>query len=107
MWTASEYANNYSVYSYHKLITDINNSLSLIIDQTAVSPLEINDMSSGIYYYIAMATNNNGKSLSNCIKVTVEIIIDIVPGYNLLLILLAMSFISIFGRKKRKLKSII
>ncbi len=97
-WTISEGADNYSIYNYDGYIIEINGSLTLIEYQTANSPSSINGLSDGTYYYIAVAYNANGYTLSNCIAITVEIPPEepitppnIVPGYDISLI------IAIFG----------
>ncbi len=72
IWTSSSGADNYSIYVYDKFITEINSSLTLLADQTAISPYEINTPN-GIYYYIVVADNNNGNTLSNCIEIIVEL----------------------------------
>jgi len=71
IWTSSSGADNYSLYAYDKYITEINNSLILLSDQTAISPYEINT-TIGIYYYIVVAHNIFGITLSNCIKIIVQ-----------------------------------
>lgn len=70
-WTNSDRADNYSLYTYDKYITEINGSLSLLSDQMAVSPYEIN-VNDGTYYYIVVAHNNYGDALSNCIEIVVQ-----------------------------------
>jgi len=87
-WTSSNGAANYSIYAYDKYITEINSSLTLLSDQTATSPYEIN-VNNGTYYYIVVAHNNYGDVLSNCIEIVVQIpdndapiIIIIKPALN-------------------------
>ncbi len=50
----------------------INNSLTILTDQVATSPYPIIE-TSGLYYYIVVAYNETGHTLSNCISVNVQI----------------------------------
>jgi hypothetical protein len=76
-WTASDGAMNYSVYQYSSYITEINGSLTLLIAETTDLTLPLNSYSNGTYYFIAVAHNINGDTLSNCIEVVVQILPDI------------------------------
>jgi len=72
-------------------ITDLNHALSGYED--------------GTYYFIVVAHNNYGDTLSNCIEITVEK--TIVLGYDLALILLTMlgiTFLIIKPKLKRNSK---
>jgi len=101
-WTASTGADNYTVYQYSGLITVINGSLtSLATDITSLSH-PITGYSNGTYYFIVVAHNANGDTLSKCITVVVEIPPEgpedgdgdgIIPGYPITLI----SIIAAFG----------
>ncbi len=71
IWTSSQGADNYSVFTSNSYITDIDGSLTLIADQNATSPYSITGLSDGTYYYIVAAYNEYGYTLSNCINVTV------------------------------------
>ena len=71
-WTPSMYANNYSLYGSNSLITEINGSLTLLLD-------EINDLSydefnyaDGTYFFVVVAKNIAGTTLSNNIQVVVD-----------------------------------
>ncbi len=71
IWTSSQGADNYSVFTSNSYITDINGGLTLIADQNATSPYSITGLSDGTYYYIVAAYNEYGYTLCNCINVTV------------------------------------
>jgi len=71
-WTSSEGANNYSVYKYHNYITEINGSLTLLLEEVANLSLSLSDYSNGTYYFVAVAYNDFGSKFSNCIKVTID-----------------------------------
>jgi branched-chain amino acid transport system substrate-binding protein len=71
-WTDSDGADNYSIYIYNQFITEINNSINNLAYQTAISPFPVFGLLNGIYYYIAVAYNGSGQTMSNCIKVTVQ-----------------------------------
>jgi multiple sugar transport system substrate-binding protein len=88
-WTSSAGADNYSLYSYHDYITEINQSLTLLADQNATSPLSVSGLTSGTYYYVIVANNVNGNTLSNNIKVIVDIPkkTPVISGYDEFLLL--------------------
>ncbi|MBA7631843.1 hypothetical protein ES703_39379 [subsurface metagenome] len=73
IWTNSEGADNYSLYVYNSYITEINSSLTLLENQTAISPYSISGLINGTYYYVIVAINRFGNTCSNCIKVLVEL----------------------------------
>jgi len=77
-WTNSDGANNYSVYQYYCHITEINGSLTLLLEEVEALFLSLGGYSNGTYYFIAVAYNDFGYKISNCIKVT----IDFMPPYN-------------------------
>ncbi len=73
IWNVSSGANSYSVYGYVSLITEINGSITLIADQSTTSPYLISGLPNGTYYYIVVAHNQYGDTLSNNIQITVQI----------------------------------
>ncbi|MFX1571398.1 MAG: extracellular solute-binding protein [Promethearchaeota archaeon] len=95
-WTASSEADNYSLYTYQSYISEINQSLTLLVDQNATSPYSVTGLENGNYYYVIVAYNEFGSRLSNCIKIVVEIEggENIIPGYNISLFI---SMISLTG----------
>ena len=73
-WTLSDWALNYSVYESNTgYISVINASISLIQEGLTNNSLNLSGYSTGTYYFIIEAINNNGKSLSNCVFVNVQI----------------------------------
>jgi len=72
-WTTSFSANNYSIYQYSSLITQINGSLNLLATEITDMSLPLNDYTDGIYYFIVNAKNNFGNISSNCIELVVQI----------------------------------
>ena len=88
-WTSSSNADGYSVYRYSGLITKINGSLSILAEDTIVLSMALNNYADGTYYFIVVAHNAFGDTLSNCISVTVEKSVRPpgIPGYNGLLII--------------------
>jgi len=72
-WTSSDGANNYSAYQYSSYITEINGSLTLLLEEVATLSLPISGYSNGTYYFVAVAFNDFGNEISNCINVTVAI----------------------------------
>ncbi|GAH32973.1 unnamed protein product, partial [marine sediment metagenome] len=72
-WTASDGALTYSVYRYSSYITEINGSLTLLGDGITDLSLALSGYTDGTYYFIAVAHNAYGDTLSNCIEVVVQI----------------------------------
>jgi hypothetical protein len=107
LWTSSSGADNYSIYRYSGLITQINGSLVLVADQTATSPFPITGLTNGVYYFIIVAYNQDGETLSNCISVDVSItaVPPVIPGYYLTYFLIAILGIT-FLLLRLKLKGI-
>jgi surface protein len=110
-WMVSTYANNYSAYRHSSYITEINGSLTLLADEITNLTLMCSTYSDGTYYFIVVAHNNHGDTLSNCIMVTVlneDGSPDgppVVPGYNLVLIVAALGvIIALVIKKKHDIK---
>jgi len=73
-WTASGYADSYSIYSYDSPITEINKSLTLEAKDISILTHKISEFNNGIYYYIVEAKNEYGNCTSkNYINATVAI----------------------------------
>jgi len=103
-WTSADGALTYSVYRYSSYITEINGSLTLLGDGITDLSLALSGYTDGTYYFIAVAHNAYGNTLSNCIVVTVQI--QGIPGYNLYFIFGAIGIVSaITIRKRRKKRS--
>jgi surface protein len=102
-WTSSGGANNYSVYRYFDYITEFNGSLIPLAEEITDLTWTLNGYSDGTYYFIVVAHNEDGDTLSNCIQVIVlrgkssqEI-----PGYNLVLIVAGLGIAIAFVIKKK------
>jgi len=118
IWTDSIHADNYSIYVYDNYITEINISLTLLADQIAVSPYSISGLTNGTNYYVVVAYNKFSETISNSIKITVELPISpplppddndsnegagVIQGFNIVLFLSAIiSFSICFLLKKFK-----
>jgi len=68
-WTVSSGATNYSVYRYSSYINEINGSLTLLADEITDLSLYLSGYLDGPYYFIVVACNDFGETLSNCIMV--------------------------------------
>ncbi len=103
-WTDSEFAKNYSIYEYSHYITEYNGSLTPITLETTNMTKHLSGYNTGEYYFAAVAKNNFGITLSNCIKITVTIPSSGggIPGYSIFFIILAGISISIIMLKKWK-----
>ena len=91
-WTTSEGATSYSVYVCGNYISEINGTVTLLADRSAVSPYSITGLSNGDYHYVAVAHNDYGETMSNCIKITVQLPSPPdtpgIPGYDIFFLLL-------------------
>jgi len=92
IWTDSEGADNYSVYMFDKFITEINESLTLLANQTAISPFPISGLLNDEYYFTILAYNENGATMSDNEYIIVYLPVSngdkiIIPGYSFILIL--------------------
>ena len=116
-WTSSSRANNYSVYLYSSYITEINGSLTILINETGALTLPLTGYTNGTYYFIVVAHNDYGDTISNCIYITVAIsppepepepTIPEIPGYELFYIIVLISIISIITiiKKRKKINNI-
>jgi len=72
-WTVSEGAVNYSVFSYNSYITQINNSVTNLLNQMTPSPIPITELMDGDYYYVVVAYNETGETMSNNVNVSVDL----------------------------------
>ena len=89
-WTESEDADSYSVYQSSSYITKITGDLILIADGITNLDLALEGYPDGTYYFIVVATNEDGNTLSNCIQVNVElklppmIMADTIPNESMI-----------------------
>ncbi len=72
-WSISSGAVNYSVYQYDKFITEINGSLSLLANEITAFTLPLSGYKNGVYYFIVVAHNEIGDTLSNCIEIIISL----------------------------------
>jgi len=72
-WTQSQHADNYSIYYYNSYISEINQSINLMIDGLKVLTLDISISTDGIYYFIIVAYNEYGTAISNNYVVNIQI----------------------------------
>ncbi len=103
-WTTASGASNYSVYRSSSFITVIDGSVTLLASEISDLTWALSGYVDGTYYFIVVAHNNQGDTLSNCVEITVAI--PGIPGYDSALILLTMlgiSFLLIKSKLKRKI----
>ncbi|KKM16659.1 hypothetical protein LCGC14_1683620 [marine sediment metagenome] len=72
-WDISEGAMNYKVYQHSSYITVINTSLTPLLVETTLLSLSLSGYTDGTYYFIVVAYNNYGQTISNYVKVIVQI----------------------------------
>ncbi|MFX1568623.1 MAG: hypothetical protein ACFFCV_09665 [Promethearchaeota archaeon] len=107
-WTNSVFAEDYSIYEYSSYISEINGSLTPIALDTTNMTKHLSGYSTGEYYFIAVAENMAGLTLSNCIHITVTLPSPGgIPGYSIFVLLLAGLSISIVILKRWKRLTII
>ena len=73
LWTVAVGALTYTVYQHSSPITVINHTLTTLIEDITDLQFNLNGYADGTYYFIVVAKNDEGNTLSNCIKVIVEI----------------------------------
>ncbi|MFX1500095.1 MAG: hypothetical protein ACFFDH_03925 [Promethearchaeota archaeon] len=112
-WGAAVGAVSYSVYRYSGYITEINGSLTTLATGITSLSLPLTGYTNGTYYFIVVAHNDQGNTLSNCHAVTVEIPPEEpegghgggIPGYSLYLLLTVFILITavILLKKSKKI----
>lgn len=71
-WTPSNGADNYSIYVSNKNITILNlNEATLVKDNITSLSYELSNNNPGSYYYVAVAYNESGYTLSNNVKIKI------------------------------------
>ncbi|MFX1407521.1 MAG: UPF0182 family protein [Promethearchaeota archaeon] len=75
-WSTSTFADSYSIFLYDSPITEINSSLTIIAENLPGSQnaYEISNIANGTHYIIIQATNDFGTTLSNYLKIDVNLI---------------------------------
>ena len=70
-WTNSYGADNYSILYYNLFNYEFNDSLIILVNQSAISPYNIQmpNMNDKTLYFVIIAYNESGYTLSNCISV--------------------------------------
>ncbi|MFW9987178.1 MAG: C1 family peptidase [Candidatus Odinarchaeota archaeon] len=110
-WTESNGAISYSIYQYSYYINEINDSLTLLEEGNTNRSIALSGYNNGTYFFIVVAYNKFGDTLSNCLEIVVTIPPeedggdDGIPGYDLLFIAGIFSTIVVFLTVK-KLKRI-
>jgi len=105
-WTASERANNYSLYRYKSKITSINGSLTLLANQTTQRSYSVTGLSNGKYYFAVAAFNKLGYTLSDNeyivipFDMTVIIIVSISSVAGVASIVLVRRYLKHKGKKR-------
>jgi hypothetical protein len=106
IWTVSSNCDSYSVYQSSSFITVIDGSVTLLESDITTLLYSINNYDPGTYYFIVVATNDYGETLSNCIEIVVgtEGPPDFIPGYEPFIILgiLGISILLVIERRKKK-----
>lgn len=96
-WGAADGAVSYSVYRYSSYITVINSSLTTLATSITSLSHSLSGYNNGTYYFIVVAHNAQGDTLSNCHTVVVAIPPEEpedgegngggIPGYSIYLLL--------------------
>ncbi|MFX1496914.1 MAG: ABC transporter substrate-binding protein [Promethearchaeota archaeon] len=103
VWTASSGADDYSIYRSSSFITTITGSLTLLADDISALSMALSGYADGTYYFIVVAHNSMGDTLSNCISVTVSK--PGIPGYNVMVISAVLGItVALIIKKKYRMK---
>ena len=83
-WSKSDWASSYTAYEYSSFINQINGSLTLLASGITDLTLPLSGYSNGTYYFIVVAQNDYGDTLSDCIMVEVQIpvVVDTITVTN-------------------------
>jgi len=76
-WSPSAYADNYSLYVSSSVITDIDGSVTVLLDEITNTSYEASGYSNGNYYFLVVARNGNGNTTSSNLLVYVEYYVEI------------------------------
>lgn len=77
IWSPSKSADNYTIYRYHSIITEINSSVTEIKSNIEDFSYELTNTKNGTYYYAIQSNNKYGKTLSNSAIVNIAVKGDI------------------------------
>ena len=91
-WSDSFGAENYSVYRSTSIITDTSSLTPIALISTGATNYTDSGLSNGLYYYIIVASNATGDSMSNCNSIQVAL-----SGPNLGLLILLIFLFPIIG----------
>jgi surface protein len=72
-WTASELADNYTIYQHSSPITEINSSITKLVSETPNLSLDSLEYTDGVYFFTVVASNIFENRTSNCVNVTINI----------------------------------
>lgn len=71
-WEPSIDANNYSLYQSNKTISKINGTIIELINGTTNKSYPLKNLEEGTYYFLVVAYNKYGNTISNCFKIRVQ-----------------------------------
>ncbi len=71
-WSEPLDAVNYSLYLSNSSITEINSSVTKIVEGNTNRTISFTNLEEGTYYYIVVAFNDYGNTTSNLINITVQ-----------------------------------
>ena len=100
-WTESAGAESYSVYVSPTYISGESQLLVPLVSNITGLTYPITGLPNGTYYFVVVAHNSAGNTLSNNLEVIVGTGEEI-PGYNLLLVVVAFVSVSAIIIKKRR-----
>ncbi len=104
MWTSANNALNYSVYEYSSYITEINQNLKILDEETTNLLLHLSGYEDGTYYFIVVANNTRGSTLSNCIEVVIQKFPPNIPGYDAIFLIVIVGVVLFIIVKKQQNK---
>jgi ABC-type transport system substrate-binding protein len=108
-WSSSTYTDNYSLYRSSSVITTIDGSVNLLLDEVTDFSYETSGYTNGIYYFLVVSKNGNGNTMSENLMVTVELSSENgtppeIPGFEmwtLFFTFISASLISLLRKKMR------
>ncbi|MBN1215278.1 MAG: hypothetical protein JXA99_07510, partial [Candidatus Lokiarchaeota archaeon] len=78
-WEVSIGADNYTVYQSDSYITEIDGNQIILATEIQDRILDLSDYDTNTYYFIILAKNEIGETLSNCIEIDVDLNPQTIP----------------------------
>ena len=112
-WSPSAYADNYSLYMSSSVITEINEEVTVLLDEITDLSYEATGYSDGTYYFLVIARNGDGNTTSSYFfSSNIIIIVEIgkpeptplIPGFEMWTLFFSISSVALILLLRQKKK---